>query len=870
MPEKALKSVAARYHLTAEQANEILRLLDAGFSIPYVMRYHKELAGSLEADGFHELMEERRRLEKLDSRRRKVLKKLQEREILTDELEEKISRAADMRELIDHYVPYRPRKRSHSRQALAQGLQDIAAKVLSQEEFVADMKAAAEPYVDAEKGLADEAAVLEGVFHIVSDWVAEERSHRNRQREVFRQEAEIVVRRVSRSLPGRMAREFKQYFDYRQKVARLHPYHMLSILRGKRMKALQYRFEPPLEPMIRAAAELYFPGGVAQWEQIRAEMGANLPGPDGRALQGLNGPEFLAACINYSLGNILTDIAARELDKDLCKQAEELALDVIRRNVTNLLMAKPVRCRMIGIHPGYRSGCNLAVVDEAGELLETTTVYPHPPQNQPEEAKRVLVQLVETHRVEMVAIGDGTGAQETEALVAELIAGPLPDLRYTVVSEVGVEAYARSRSAKNELAEVAPDERYAVALCRRLQDPLSELVKVNPRELCPAPYAEDVNGGALKKLLDRVLEECVCRVGVEVNTAHFSLLRYVSGLGPEKALEVVEYRDRYGALKNRRQLREVPKIDQAAYDQAAGFLRVQDSDCPLDRTRIHTRFYPVAEEICRQLEIAVADLGDPDVRAKVKERASEIKLADLEKQFGVHYLLLKDIITELAEPWPDPRADGQGPLLRRRRPTLEDLEADEWVSGTVRNIVDFGVFVDIGVGEDGLVHISELSDSYVQSPYDVVSVGDVVQVRVVRVELDKKRIALSMRSESARRERPRREPRQRRERESDRSEPRPVREVPVGPLAGGIRTPRSTLGVHSRRVEKASLNDGPGKGQAAVARKPVPSDEQPPAPRPAAPGEQEQKVAGEPAPDVQSLLGRLGLGSIERRGKQSD
>jgi len=867
MPEKALKNVAAKYHLTAEQAAEILGLLDAGFSIPYIMRYHKELAGALEVDGFYDLMDERRRLEKLDSRRRKILKKLQEREILTDELEEKISRAADVRELIDHYVPYRPRKRSRSRQALAQGLQPLATQVLSQEQFIPDMAQAAEPCVDPEKGLDDVPAVLEGVFHIVSDWVAEERSHRDRQRAVFRQEAEIVVRRLSRSLPGRLAREFKQYFDFRQKVAKLHPYHMLSILRGKRLRVLQYRFEPPVEAMARAAAELYFAGGVAQWDQIRNEVGTELPADDGEALRGLNGAEFLAACIQHSLANILIDIAARELDKDLCKQAEALALGIIRRNVTGLLMAKPARSRMVGIHPGYRTGCNLAVVDEAGAVLETTTVYPHPPQNQSEEAKETLARLIEQHELTLVAIGDGTGVQETEELIAELIAEKFPELRYTVVPEVGVEAYARSRTAKGELAEVAPAERHAVALCRRLQDPLSELVKINPRELCPDPYAEDVNGGALKKLLDRILEECVCKVGVEVNTAHYSMLRYVSGLGPERALELVEYRDKYGALKNRQQLRSVPKIDQDSYDRAVGFIRVQDSDNPLDHTRIHPRFYPVAEAICAQLEVPLASLATAEGRQQMKDHASEVKLAELEKQFGVHYLLLKDIITELGAPWPDPRSEGEGPLLRQRRPTIEDLEPEQWVAGTVRNIVDFGVFVDIGVGEDGLVHISELADSYVQSPYDVVSVGDVVRVRVVRIEPDKKRIALSMRAESARRERPRREPRRRHEREPARSEARPAPQVPVGRLSSGIRTPRSTLGTQSRRVEKASLADRLSKTQQHMLQQ---KRQAPPAQPPEADAEGEKKPKQEADAGAENLLGRLGLGSVERRGQQSE
>lgn len=862
MPEKALKDIAAKYHLSAEQAAEILRLLDSGFSIPYVLRYHKELAAGLAADDFYELIEEQRRLEKLDSRRRKILKKLKQRDLLTEELEQKMNRARHMRELIDHYVPFRPRKRSRSRQALSQGLESLAAAVFSQQEFIADMAAAAESHVDAEKGLESVESVLEGVFYIVSDWVAEEKSHRDRQRNVFHDEAHIIVSRAARSLPSRLVREFKMYFDFRQKASDLHPYHMLAILRGKRLKVLDYRFEAPLGAMTRAAAGLYLTGGASQVEQIEAELGASGGLGKGQELKNLNGTEFLVACIKHSLENILADVAARELDQELCKQAEALALDIIRRNVRSMLMVKPVAKRMLGIRPGYRTGCKLAAVDEKGGVLETTTVYPHAPQNQLEEAKETIGRLVEEHGLEVVAIGDGTAAEETEGLISELIAEKFADLHYAVVSEVGVEAHSTSRAARNELPGVRAEERCSVALCRRLLDPLSELVKINPREFCPAPYVDEVNGAALKELLDRLIEECICQVGVAVNDAHCSLLRYVAGLGPEKAVAVADYRQRNGPLKNRQQLRDVPKVDEGSYERAVGFIKVEGSDNPLDVTRIHPRFYPVAEAICNQLEVPLAGLHTEEGRRQVSERRSEIRLADLEKQFDVHYLLLKEIIAELADPWPDPRERGQAPYLRQRRLTIESLEPEQWLTGVVRNIADFGVFVDIGVGEDGLIHISELSDKFVQSPYDVVSIGDRVRVRVVRVDRDKRRIALSMRSESGRKERPAGEVR--RPRATARRREGAVAaavDVPAKKAASALPTPRSTLGWESRRVQKAALADRLSKTQQHILTRRERALAQP--------DRQQQERKGKPKAAPGKLLDNLGFASIERRGKPS-
>lgn len=861
MPDKPLKNVASKYHLTVDQVHRILELLDQGFSIPYIRRYHKELAANLGADDFYELVEEQKRLRKLETRRHKVLNKLEEREVLTDELRDNIEQASSIRELIDYYVPYRPRKRSRSRLALSQGLRPLAEEVLSQAEFIPDMSAAAEPYLDPEGGLDSIGEVLEGVFHIVSDWVAEEKSHRDRQREVLREHGELVCSSVNRSLPGRLVREFKQYFSFRRSVSKLHPYHMLLIRRGKRLKALEYRIEPPLEEMDRAAAELYMAGGAGQYDQVMAELGESVLTSDGENLQKLNSVEFMVACIRHSLHNVLSSIVVRELDRELARQAEKLALSIIRRNVKSMLMVRPVPKPTLAIHPGYRTGCNLAALDAEGKVLATTTVYPHAPQRQRSEAVETICLLVKEHELEVAAIGDGTACEETEELISEIIAEKAPDLRYTTISEVGLDSYATSRGARNELSEMDADERCAVSIGRRLVRPLSELVKINPRQLCPEPYPEDVNGGALKTLLELVIEECVCAVGVDANRAHYSLLRYVCGLDPDKSLELVSYRDSYGPIKSRKQLRQVPKIDRESFDQAAGFLKIEVSDNPLDVSRIHPRFYPVAERICEQLEIALADLAEQGGRKKLKERRSEVQLTELEKEFEVHYLLLKDIIEEMVNPWSDPREEKPPPLLRQRRLSFEDLEPDQWLKGTVRNIVDFGAFVDVGVGEDGLIHISELSDGYVETPYDVLSVGDTIRVRVVSVDEDRSRIALSLREESERPER--RERRKRsggRPRRERREEPRQVATEVPGTTPTSVRAPKSTIGSQSRRVQKAAMAD-----RAAEAQKPAEEEHEAKAATDAERAEehvQEEQPAG-------GLLDRLDFANIERRGKPS-
>ncbi len=623
----------------------------------------------------------------------------------------------------------------------------------------------------------------------------------------MREEGEIVVSRASRSIAGRLAREFRGYFEFRQKLSKLHPYHMLTIMRGKRLKALQYRVEAPLPAMEHAAAALYLAGGTAQLEQIYSELDAAALAPTGESLKKLNSSEFLVACIRHSLANILAEITAREFEKELQKKAEEFALQTISRNIHALLMARPLGQPLLAIHPGYRTGCNVVVLGPDGAVLEHTTVYPHQPQREVEAAKQRLCELIDQHGVQVVAIGDGTGSEETEDLISGLIAEKYPNLQYTVVNEIGLETYANSRASRNELPDVATDERCAAAVGRRLIDPLSELIKINPRELCLETYADEVNGGTLKTLLDRIIEECVCKVGADVNNSHYGMLRYVCGLGQERALKLVEYREQEGPLANRLQVKNIPGMDDDAYERAIGFLKVASSHNPLDVTRIHPRFYPLAQDICNQLGIVLESLATPEGRQAFSERRSDIQLADLEKKYGIHYLLLKDIIDEMAQPWPDPRAGNAGPVLRQKRLHLDDLQPEQWLEGTVRNIVDFGAFVDVGVGEDGLVHISELSERYVESPYDVVAVGDRVRVRVLRVDRESGRIALSMRAESAAagvaRLRPR--PASHGASRGPRAPRQPSGPVPVARPAG-VRAPKSTLGAESRRVQKASVS----------------------------------------------------------------
>ena len=805
MPEKVSRKLAKRFHVNPEQVRELLGLLQDGLRPMFILRYRKDLAANLNADDIYSLAQDGRRLELLDKERRKFIKKLQEQEVLTEELEQRIQSAETMRELIDYYVPFRPRKHSRSRQAYAQGLEVFAHTVFAQDEPIPLMSEAAAEHVDAEKELDSVGAVLDGVFHIICDWVAEEKSHRDRQRDVLREQGEIVSRRGTKSLPPRLRSEFKEFIGFQAKIKDVHPHQMMSLIRGRRLKALSFRIEAPLLAMCKSAADLYMSGGAEQFSQIDARFHESETIPEGEQLGELSGAEFLYFCIRESLCEVLSPILTREFERELGSEAENMALEIVRRNLRGMLMLKPsTGQRVLGIWPGYRTGCKLAALDEGGSVLETGVVYPHTPRLETDEAMAQIAELVRKHKLGVAVIGEGNALQETEALICEVIAQQCPELRYVVVDSTAVQGYASSHLAEKELPSLPPELRTAVSIGRRFLDPLSELTKVNLSAFCLEQIADDVNSAALKTATARVAEECVALVGVDLNDAPETLLRCVPGLAGTAPADVVDYRASRGPFPDRKALRDVPKVDEQTWRRTVGFVRVRDSKNPLDRTRIHPDNYPVAESILNQLGVVLEGLDGPEAREQIKTRRGEIDFSSLEKQFGVHYLLIKGILDELVEPWPDPRMQEQGPVLRQRPLTFEDLKADQVLAGTVRKIVGFGVFVDVGVGEDGLVHISELSDHFVQSPYDVVTVGEQLKVRVIEVDSEKRRIALSMRPPGSRRLPPRKGP------------PRPRPDTRAGSpgadhaVAAGRHAPRgghapqSTVGAESRRVQKAA------------------------------------------------------------------
>jgi len=495
-------------------------------------------------------------------------------------------------------------------------------------------------------------------------------------------------------------------------------------------------------------------------------------------------------------------------------------------------------------------------------VLETAVVYPHIPRLEMDAAKARIAELVQTHRLAVVAIGDGTGFQETEKLISELIATSCPELRYAVVAQKPAQTYAGDSLAEKELPGLDRPLRTAVSVGRQLLDPLTELTKVNLRDLCSVRYLQELDGSTVERAIRRVAEECAAAVGPDLNTAPRTLLKYVPGLDAVTASEVVKWRTHKGPLASRHQLREVPKVNEDIWRQAVGFVKVQGSENPLDCTRIHPDYYPVAAAILEQLGVDGQDLSGPEVRAEIAKRRGEVKVGELEKRFDVHYLYVKDILDELVEPWADPRLKEQGPLLRRRQLGLADLEPGQTLYGTVRKVVDFGAFVDIGVSEDGLVHISELADDFVQTPYDVVSVGDMVKVRVVEVNPERHRIALSMRSESA----PRKTPRP--QRETDRSARPSVRRRPAatpaprGRARGGVQAPQSTLGAESRRVKKVAVfqrKPGAEGGEREPATQRT---------RPQREEETKQEQQRQQKAPLDDLLRKLDIAAIERRGEQ--
>ncbi len=749
MAETTIESRLAReLSLSAAQIERTVGLLDEGNTIPFITRYRKEVTGGLDEEQLRKLAERLQYLRNLEARRAEVHKALEDGGHLTPELDAQLAAAETLQAIEDIYLPFRPKRRTRAQVAREQGLQPLADALLAQDAGGKSRAALAEAFVDPEKGVTDIEAAYAGARDIVAETIAETAVVRQAVREATRRTG--VVRVVRKDEAADAEGKYRLYHEFGEALTTLPPHRILAINRGEREGVLKVELESNHDAFIATLQRRYASGQGFVADEVRA-----------------------AVADGYK--RLLAPAIERDLRGDLTERAEAHALTIFAANLRGLLLQPPLRGRIvIGLDPGFRTGCKVAVVDATGKYLEGGVVYLH----QPDKAKETLLKTVQRWGVQIIAIGNGTASRETEALVADVIkqydegrktkdeSNPEASqndepannerssfvlrpssLRYVMVSEAGASVYSASEAARDEFPDLDATQRGNVSIARRLQDPLAELVKIDPKALGVGLYQHDVDQKRLGGQLEAVVESCVNYVGVDLNTASAALLGYIAGLNSKTAKAVVAHRDSNGPFDSRKQLLKVKGLGPKAFEQAAGFLRLPDAPDPLDHTAIHPESYAAARQL-------IATYGDgskqpslPAVAAAVRAhlKSEGRALAVLAAELGIGAPTLTDILEAMEKPGRDPRDDAAPPILRADVLKIEDLQPGMWLKGTVRNVVDFGAFVDIGVKQDGLVHVSEMADRFVKSPLDVVQVGDVVDVRVLTIDAARGRIGLSMR-----------------------------------------------------------------------------------------------------------------------------
>lgn len=711
--------LAKEFDRKPEHVNNIISLVDGGSTVPFIARYRKEMTGSCDDQVLRELCERLSYLRNLEQRKTEVTQSIEQQGSLTDELKESLENAATLAEVDDIYRPYRPKRRTRASIAQEKGLGPLADAILKQEPK-ADPQVLAASFVNVEKGVDDVPAAINGAKDILAERMSDDAAARKFLRALMRREGALTTRALKEE-----DSVYRMYYEYSEPVARIPSHRVLAVNRGEREGFLKVAVAMNDEPAI-------------------AILDKKFVKPNGGAC---------ALCVREAAEDAWTRLLRpsieREIRAELTEMAGEQAVSMFALNLKPLLLQPPVRGKnALGLDPAYRTGCKIAVVDETGKALETAVIYPTPPQNKKEEAAKTLARLIEKHDVGVIAIGNGTASRESEQFVAELIKTLHRDIGYMVVNEAGASVYSASKLAAKEFPEYDVSLRSAVSIARRLQDPLAELVKIDPKSIGVGQYQHDLPPARLDSALSGVVEDCVNSVGVDVNTASVSLLSHISGLNATAAQNVVNYRDENGSFTSRTQLKKVPRLGPKAFEQSAGFLRILGGKNILDNTAVHPESYDAAKRLLELCEFSLADVAAGrlrDLPVRIAKLGEEKVAAVCE--IGVP--TLRDIMTELQKPGRDIRDSLPPPLLREGIMEISDLMPGMELQGTVRNVIDFGVFVDIGVHQDGLVHISELSDRYVKHPSEVVQVGDVVRVRVLSADPAKKRISLTMKLKDA-------------------------------------------------------------------------------------------------------------------------
>ncbi len=733
--EKIIQIIADELGVKFSQVENTVKLIDEGNTIPFIARYRKEVTGGLSDEQLRDLGERLNYLRNLETRKEEVRKSIEEQGKLTDEIIVALENAKILAEVEDIYRPYKQKKRTRATVAKERGLEPLADVIIEQED-IRDINEIAKEFIDAEKGVETVEDAINGAMDIIAENISDNAKYRKEIKRLCYRDGLIVTKG-----DPEVKSSYEMYYDFTEKVNRIPSHRILAINRGEKENFLKVKMEKPEEEII----------AYIRRDVIRGNKD-NRKNSKENDIEGTNNSkyinqyeEILNNTIVDSFKRLIEPSVEREIRSDLTEKAEEQAIKVFGQNAKQLLLGAPLKgLTVMGFDPAYRTGCKIAVIDETGKLLTTTTVYPTEPQNDVEGAKKELVKLINKFNVNMIAIGNGTASRESETFVSGMISELDREIYYAIVSEAGASVYSASKLATEEYPDINVSLRGAISIARRLQDPLAELVKIEPKAIGVGQYQHDVNQKRLTESLTGVVEDAVNKVGVDVNTATPSLLSYVAGINKTIANNIVKYRDENGKLKERKELLKVPKLGKVAFEQCAGFIRIFDGKNPLEITAVHPESYDVAEKLLKQIGYDKSDLMNKDKLKEIKIHLSGINVEKTAKDLEVGELTLKDIIDELSKPGRDPRDEMPKPVLRSDVLKFEDLKEGMILTGTVRNVIDFGAFVDIGVKHDGLVHISELSDKFVKNPSDVVSVGDVVKVKVIKIDAERQKVGLSM------------------------------------------------------------------------------------------------------------------------------
>ena len=704
--------LADEFKIKLGQVENTVKLIDEGNTIPFIARYRKEMTGSLDDVVLRNLFDRLAYLRNLDEKREQVRNLIAEQEKLTDEIANALDKATTVTEIDDIYRPYRPKRRTRATIAKEKGLEPLANEIMMQ--FIKEpVEKVAQKYVNAEKEVNTVEDALNGAKDIIAEMISDDADYRAIIRKLTYNEGLIVTKATDETAES----VFEMYYDYSEPVKKLPGHRILAINRGEKEKVLSVKIEAPVENILK---------------QIESKI----------IRDNKFTTDILKEAIEDSYKRLIAPAVEREIRNDMTEKAEESAIKVFGENLKQLLLQPPIKDKVVlALDPGYRTGCKVAVVDGTGRVLDTGVIYPVPPHNKVEQAEKIITNMIKKHNVDIIAIGNGTASRETEMFAVNLIKKLDRELLYIIVNEAGASVYSASKLGSEEFPDFDVALRSAVSLGRRLQDPLAELVKIEPKSIGVGQYQHDMNQKRLGEALGGVVESCVNNVGADLNTASPSLLSYVSGISNAIAKNILIYREENGKFKSRKELLKVSKLGPKAFEQCAGFLRINDGTEPLDNTGVHPESYKVAESLIKKCGFSLEQVKSGGIKGISKAVGNIEKTAN---ELNVGVPTLRDIVNELEKPGRDLRDEMPKPILKSDVLTMEDLKEGMILKGTVRNVIDFGVFVDIGVHQDGLVHISEICDRYIKHPLEAVSVGDIVDVKVLGVDVKKHRISLSM------------------------------------------------------------------------------------------------------------------------------